>query len=226
MKNMKMTAETFAALPSRIELSIKYGTSRAQNSYGYSLVTLKGVAGFEGSYKECGGGYDMLGSAMGQFIKNNFSEALKQLIGHCEDYYGFGYSNNYLRIEGATGINCMEKILTNLLGYDIKYTYHYNRKGQAEYKTGMKLTKKQVPQPLVLMTEATALTKNILNKSKEYKYISEIYDENIYLNLRYFLKKNPEGTHLAIRGHSNMFYLVKVPKKLLNDAAKTLVEAD
>ena len=121
MKNMKMKAATFDALPKYLELAFTYGTSRAEATYGYGLVTLTGVVGNESKYRECGGGYDMIGSAVGQFIKDQFGDALKELTGQVENFYGFFFRNGKVKVDGACGENCMEKILTNLLGYEISY---------------------------------------------------------------------------------------------------------
>ena len=173
MKNMKMKAATFEALPKYLELAFTYGTSRAENSYGYNLVTLTGVVGNESKYRECGGGYCMIGSAMGQFIQDQFGDALKELTGQVENFYGFFNRNNKVSVDGACGVDCMEKILKNLLGYEISYEYKRDRKGRPMYKTAIKLTKKNIPADIRLYTDEKILEKPVFNVNRDYKYVSE-----------------------------------------------------
>lgn len=224
MKNMKMTAETFAALPSRIELSIKYGTSRAQNSYGYNTVTLLGVRGNIGKYKECGGGYDQVGAAIGQFIKDQFKKALLEVTDQCSNFYGFYYNESHtLRVDGACGLSSMEKILTELLGYNISYEYKRDRKGRPQHKTAVILIKKIIPSNVRLLTEDQVLTKPVFNISQEYKYISEI-NPTEYLtseNIGYYIRKNPTAKYIALRAHSNQWYLLNVKKQVVKDSLKS-----
>ena len=222
MKNMKMKAATFEALPKYLELAFTYGTSRAENSYGYNLVTLTGVVGNESKYRECGGGYDMIGSAVGQFIKDQFGDALKELTGQVENFYGFFNRNNKVSVDGACGVDCMEKILKNLLGYEISYEYKRDRKGRPMYKTAIKLTKKNIPADIRLYTEAKVLEKPVFNVNRDYKYVSELFFRGDVTAeaVGYYIKKNPEAKQIALMGHSNMWYLQKVPQKVITQALK------
>ena len=222
MKNMKMKAATFEALPKYLELAFTYGTSRAENSYGYNLVTLKGVVGNESKYRECGGGYCMIGSAMGQFIKDQFGEALMELTGQCENFYGFSFRNGKIQVDGACGENSMEKILKDLLGYEISYEYKRDRKGRPMYKTAIKLTKKNIPADIRLYTEAQVLEKPVFNVNRDYKYVSELFFRGDVTAeaVGYYIKKNPEAKQIALMGHSNMWYLQKVPQKVITQALK------
>ena len=222
MKNMKMKAATFEALPKYLELAFTYGTSRAENSYGYNLVTLKGVVGNESKYRECGGGYCMIGSAMGQFIQDQFGEALMELTGQCENFYGFSFRNGKIQVDGACGENCMEKILKNLLGYEISYEYKRDRKGRPMYKTAIKLTKKNIPADIRLYTEAQVLEKPVFNVNKTHGYVSELFFRGDVTAeaVGYYIKKNPEAKQIALMGHSNMWYLQKVPQKVITQALK------
>ena len=219
MKNMKMKAATFAALPNYLELVFTYGTSRAERTYGYNLVTLTGVVGNDNKYRECGGGYDMIGSAVGQFIKDQFGGALKELTGQCAEFYGFFYSTGQVKIEGGCGIDCMEKILKNLLGYEIDYEYKRDRKGRPTHKTAIKLTKKNFPTKVSLYTEAQVLEKPVFNVNREYKYVSELFfrGDVTAAVVGYYVKKNPEAEFIALPGHSNMWYLQRVPKKVIRE---------
>jgi hypothetical protein len=55
-------------------LEFKYGTSRGRDTYGYNLVSLY-VDGKRVS-RQCGGGYDMQGAALGQWITEQFQTEL------------------------------------------------------------------------------------------------------------------------------------------------------
>lgn len=222
MKNMKMKPETFANLPKYLELAFSYGTSRGRDTYGYNLVTLTGVCGNDGKYRECGGGYDMQGSAVGQFIKDQFKNALLELTGQCDNFYGFSFKDDYLKVDGACGLNCMEKILTNLLGYEVSYEYKRDRKGRPEYKTAMILKKKDIPSTAKLLTEAQALTKPVFNMSQEYQYISELFFRGDITAeaVGYYIKKNPDAKYIAKSGHSNCWYLERVPKRVITEVLK------
>lgn len=55
-------------------LQFKYGTSRGRDTYGYNLVTLY-VDGAKVA-RECGGGYDMQGAALGQWVQSAFQAEL------------------------------------------------------------------------------------------------------------------------------------------------------
>ena len=203
MKNMKMKAATFEALPKYLELAFTYGTSRAEATYGYGLVTLTGVVGNESKYRECGGGYCMIGSAMGQFIRDQFGEALMELTGQCENFYGFFNRNNKVSVDGACGVDCMEKILKNLLGYEISYEYKRDRKGRPMYKTAIKLTKKNIPADIRLYTDEKILEKPVFNVNRDYKYVSELFFRGDVTAeaVGYYIKKNPEAKQIALMGH-------------------------
>lgn len=123
----------------------KYGVSRGQDTYGYTLVSLyvdgKKVA------KTGGGGYDMKGSVLGQWITNNFQDELKKLTAHYgsqdptpwdQSFYGLKfYSKDYkphnkyqdgdhVSFDGACGFSECRKVLT-ALGYNLEYIHDTNK---------------------------------------------------------------------------------------------------
>ena len=55
-------------------LSITYGTSRGRDTYGYNLVTLREHGQKKAS--TCGGGYDMRGTVLGDYIEKEFAAEL------------------------------------------------------------------------------------------------------------------------------------------------------
>lgn len=58
-------------------VSFSQGTSRGRDTYGYNVVTLK----FNGTKQAqtCGGGYDMQGTCLGEFIEKAFPVSLSKL---------------------------------------------------------------------------------------------------------------------------------------------------
>ena len=72
---MKLTPKQTAMLGRTIEL--KWTTSRGRDTYGYTICSL-----FEGSHKQTscnGGGYDMRGTVVGNWITRTFREELLRL---------------------------------------------------------------------------------------------------------------------------------------------------
>lgn len=61
-------------------LTFKYSTSRGRDTYGYTIVSLY-VDGNKVSTTN-GGGYDMRGTVLAHYIKDNYLERLKALKGN------------------------------------------------------------------------------------------------------------------------------------------------
>lgn len=114
-------------------LSFKYGTSRGVNTYGYNIVTL--YANGKKVARTCGGGYDMRGTCLGQYIEKNYLEELKALnanYGSLDTYeprghYGLIISNPKtgkrenvyqdgfrIYVDGACGEDCMRRLLETI----------------------------------------------------------------------------------------------------------------
>lgn len=123
----------------------KYGVSRGQYTYGYTLVSLyvdgKKVA------KTGGGGYDMKGATLGEWITDNFQDELKKLTAHYgsndktdwqSSFYGLKFygkdherHNKYqdgdsVSFDGACGFSECRKVL-EALGYSLEYIHDTNK---------------------------------------------------------------------------------------------------
>ncbi len=59
-------------------LRIKRSLSRGRDTYGWNLVSIKDVKTGK-FYRACGGGYDMLGAAMGEWLNDTYKEELKTI---------------------------------------------------------------------------------------------------------------------------------------------------
>tara|TARA_R100001129_G_scaffold168959_1_gene137427 strand:- start:3199 stop:3609 length:411 start_codon:yes stop_codon:yes gene_type:complete len=72
----------------RYVLKYTYGTSRARNSYGYNIVGLK-VDGIRVA-RTCGGGYDMQGTVLGDWVERKF---WNELLKFDKTFYALKYVN-------------------------------------------------------------------------------------------------------------------------------------
>lgn len=99
-------------------LQIKYSISKAKDTYGYNVITLVDEKGKK--FKTCGGGYDMIGTVVGEWLFANYKDKLiEMLIPYPQgeqltdnDNYGWflAKSTNQYYIDGACGIDCMIKL--------------------------------------------------------------------------------------------------------------------
>lgn len=65
------------------------GESRGRDTYGYPIVTLRNTDTGK-AYRTCGGGYDMLGTVLGEILENEHQEKLNKLHQLAESYYTIG----------------------------------------------------------------------------------------------------------------------------------------
>jgi hypothetical protein len=120
--------------------AFKYSTSKGRDTYGYNIVTLR-ING-EKAAQCMGGGYDMQGTCLGDWIEAQFQEELKTLTpSHFEDgdgkgrrlgFYGLFMSKEKhgpvskwesgatVHVDGGCGVSSMEAIL-KALGYWLRY---------------------------------------------------------------------------------------------------------
>ena len=109
-----------------------YGTSKARDSYGYNIVTL-----YRGLRRETscnGGGYDMKGTCLGQFMGKHVADYFPGILKlKSTEYYGLDFYDSIKRkyrkhyrpeyslcLDGGCGLSSMEKIL-NALGLCLKF---------------------------------------------------------------------------------------------------------
>lgn len=128
--------------------SLKWSTSRGRYTYGYRVCSLylnRYAGGF--SYREGsvnGGGYDMAGAVLGEWMTKFFEEDLKKLSAYYDSntpwswkgtFYGLHFYDEKRKkyrktwrpgykvwLDGACGFNCMERIL-----YALGITLTYKR---------------------------------------------------------------------------------------------------
>lgn len=143
-------------------LSINHSISRAQDTYGYNRVTIID-SGTGKKFVECGGGYDMVGSALGQWLEYTYQELLLAIARKAYYIYDgtrftltkewqpihqyvdmsdfgilYGMTRNIpkdsVQLDGGCGIDSMLHIAKHI-GIKLEPVKEYNRKGQC---TGVK----------------------------------------------------------------------------------------
>lgn len=128
-------------IPVNPVLEFKRSTSRGRNTYGYNIVALY-VNGVKVA-STCGGGYDMKGTVLGDYIQQRFQAELMRLYERAHGEYRQGTPGSYcthqedrarlygltaayakdgilhsMELDGACGFSSMEHIL-EALGYHL-----------------------------------------------------------------------------------------------------------
>ena len=109
-----------------MQASIKYSTSRAAESYGYNRVTVTDLSTGK-KYITVGGGYDMTGKAVGNWIADIMQSEIAQLVPYqvydkatgfthndrAISLYGLEHNKdkNVFTIDGACGMSAVEQIV-------------------------------------------------------------------------------------------------------------------
>jgi hypothetical protein len=137
------------------QLNISWSVSRGQDTYGYNICRLDDVRTGK-RYRTCGGGYDMIGSVLGDWLEDRFQEELRALVADLPKqkyggtsymqiseeinpkYYGLTISpDGTVCLDGACGVSSMQRI-GEALG--LKFQWLGNRKG---HTTGYFISKEE-----------------------------------------------------------------------------------
>ena len=128
-------------------LSIKWTISRARDSYGYNIVTILDSATGK-KFKECGGGYDMTGTAFGNWLSDTFQTELMELKERAyyicsknsvntsniaDSIYGMYYNseNNKISLDGGVGLSEMIRLAV-MIGLEVQREYVKTGKKRGE----------------------------------------------------------------------------------------------
>ena len=137
------------------QLNISWSVSRGQDTYGYNICRLDDVRTGK-RYRTCGGGYDMIGSVLGEWLEDRFQEELRALVADLPKqkyggtsymqiseeinpkYYGLTISpDGKVCLDGACGVSSMQQI-GRALG--LNFQWLCNRKG---HTTGYFISKEE-----------------------------------------------------------------------------------
>ena len=119
-------------------LTLRRGTSRGRDTYGYNLVTATSTRTGR-KYRCSGGGYDMAGTVLGDYLQDVAQDRLRALRDtvatepygcggdwtHAVDrsLYGLTWSPTGLAyLDGACGVSCMERLAARV-GIDLSPVY-------------------------------------------------------------------------------------------------------
>ena len=123
-------------------LTFNWTTSRARDSYGYNICTLRDFKR-DKIASTCGGGYDMKGTVLGDMINKYFTHELKKLVANSgsldtpSGYYGLSHyntkaktskrrflkrasSNTKTYVDGGCGFDSMRRILEKI-GFKMQF---------------------------------------------------------------------------------------------------------
>lgn len=140
-------------------LTVKWSISKAQDTYGYNICTVVNDDNGE-RFKCLGGGYDMLGTSLANFIEKEYQAELiakhdqayakyvdsKRLDDgtNKQGFYGMtahtkGGECYKVSLDGGCGINSIERIIKEVLGLTLERKYSYDRKGRVKDTIGFYL---------------------------------------------------------------------------------------
>lgn len=112
-------------------LALSWTTSRGRDTYGYNIARLDDRA-TDQRYKCMGGGYDMLGTCVAQWLAASYQERLVAAGSAVTGLYGArrvplagGADKARISLDGACGLECMIKIAAAI---GVRITTNYNRK--------------------------------------------------------------------------------------------------
>ena len=99
-------------------LTLSWSTSKGRDTYGYNICRLDSKTA---RYKCMGGGYDMIGDTLGQFLQAEFQDRLQVI----SERAGSVYSK--VSLDGACGVSTMIEIAEAM---NISISYIGNKRGQ------------------------------------------------------------------------------------------------
>lgn len=125
-------------------LNISWSVSRGQDTYGYNICRLDDTRTGK-RYRTCGGGYDMIGTVLGDWLEDKCQDELRALVADLpkQKYGSTGYQqiaeeinprfygltispDGKVCLDGACGSSCMQRI-GEALG--LKFQWLGNKKG-------------------------------------------------------------------------------------------------
>lgn len=141
------------------QLHFKWTVSRGRDTYGYSICTL--LVDGEKVGKTCGGGYDMQGTSLGQWLQNNYQDQLQERFkeelanvsdkdyqeysGNCyksiSGFYGAKIAGKqgkplWIELDGGCGFSSIETI-AKAIGISLKWNPESNRYKNHTYYTAI-----------------------------------------------------------------------------------------
>lgn len=130
-------------------VSITWSTSRGRDTYGWNICRATSRQ-TDKTYRTMGGGYDMVGTVIGEWFASEYQAELKQLAHeNLEGFKPYGLSGSTLHngafygmyikangtvyLDGACGLECMLRII-EACGFE--YQRQYNPRTKSKTTTG------------------------------------------------------------------------------------------
>lgn len=112
----------------RTSLMIDWSKSRGESTYGWNICRLKDT--YTGKrYRTCGGGFDMIGSVLGNWLADRYQDRLETIAHHAASFNGMRRCKRTGRIvlDGGCGVESMRRI-AEAVGLNVSPVP--NRRGQ------------------------------------------------------------------------------------------------
>ena len=90
-------------------LEFKWTISRAQETYGYNIVTLQGTHTSK-KFRAVGGGYDMQGAVFGEWLQATYPKELRANRAEIGDLSGAYVDDDGVNLDGSCGLETMIEI--------------------------------------------------------------------------------------------------------------------
>ena len=108
-------------------LALSWSTSKGRDTFGYNICRLDDRT-TDKRYKCIGGGYDMVGTVVAEYLQEAFQGQLQAAGSVVTNLYGSRNYNGKISIDGACGLESVKRI-AEAIGVSI--TGNYNKRKQA-----------------------------------------------------------------------------------------------
>ena len=107
-----------------------YGVSRARDTYGYNIVTLTSNHGKK--FRAMGGGYDMHGQVLGDYVQFNESPDRLRAVADADDTLPVTVTpDGKVIVLGASGETSVMRLM-RALGWEVRAIRSFDRKGRVK----------------------------------------------------------------------------------------------
>ena len=107
-----------------------YGVSRGRDTYGYNMVTLSSNTGKR--FRAMGGGYDMHGQVMGEYVQFNESPDRLRAVADADDTLPVTVTpDDKVIVLGASDLTSVMRLM-RALGWEVSAIRSFDRKGRVK----------------------------------------------------------------------------------------------
>lgn len=107
-----------------------YGVSRGRDTYGYNIVTLASNTGKR--FRAMGGGYDMHGQVLGDYVQFNASPDRLRAVADADDTLPVAVApDDEVIVLGESGSTSVVRLM-RALGWEVSAIRSFDRKGRVK----------------------------------------------------------------------------------------------